>query len=90
MLGRPPNPKKQENPPWFKLLKPGCAEAFLRDSDVVMEAMLHFFSKHSHNFDQDGTHDLSEVFKKLVTKAGLLGSDIYEIEASGTGPEELK
>ena len=55
-----------------------------------MEARLCFFSKHSHNFDQDGTHDLSEVFKKLVTKAGLLGSDIYEIEASWTGLEEIK
>ena len=55
-----------------------------------MEARLCFFSKHSHNFDQDSTHDLSKVFKKLATKAGLLGSNIYEIEASWTGPEELK
>ena len=32
VLEGPPYPKKQENPPWFKLLKPSHAEAFLRDS----------------------------------------------------------
>ena len=89
-LGGPSNPKKQENPPWFKLLKPSHADAFLRDSDIVMEARLCFFSKYSHNFDQDSTHDLSKVFKKLAMKAGLLGTNIYEIEASSTGLEELK
>ena len=41
-LGRPPYPKKQENPPWFKSLKPSHAEAFLRDSNIVVEARSHF------------------------------------------------
>ena len=81
-LGGPPNPKKQENPPWFKSLKPSYAEAFLRDSDIVVEARLHFFSKHSYNFNQDGNRDLSKIFKKLAMRAGLLGTVIYEIEAS--------
>ena len=89
-LGGPSKPKKQENPPWFKSLKPGHAEVFLRDSDIVVEARSCFFSKHSYNFNQDGNCDLSKIFKKLATKAGLLGTDIYEIEASWTGPEELK
>ena len=89
-VGGPPCPKKRETPPWFKSLKPSCADAFLRDSDMVVEARLLFFSKHSCNFNQDGNHDLSEVFKKLAEKAGLLGTGIYEIQASWTGPEELK
>ena len=82
MAGGPPNPKKQETPPWFKSLKPSWADTFLRDSDLVVEARLHFFCKPSYNFNQDGNCDLSEVFKKLAKKAGLLGTDIYEIEAS--------
>ena len=86
----PPNPKKWETPSWFQSLKPSQADAFLRDSDLVVEARSCFFSKHSYNFNQDGNCDLSEVFKKLAKKAGLLGTDIYEIEASWTGPEELK
>ena len=66
------------------------ADAFLRDSDLVVEGRLPFFSKHSYNFYQDGNQDLSKVFKKLAKKACLLGTDIYEKEASWTGPEELK
>ena len=89
-LWGPPNLKKQENPPWFKLLKPSHAEAFLRDSDIVVEARLHFFSKHSYNFNQDGNRDLSRIFKKLATSASLLVTNIHEIEASWTGLEELK
>ena len=46
-LGRPLNPKKWENLPWFKSLKPSNVEAFLRDSDIVVKARSCFFSKHS-------------------------------------------
>ena len=90
VLGGPPNPKKWENPPWFKLLKPSHAEAFLRESDIVVEDRLCFFSKHSYNFNPGGNCDLSRIFKKLATSASLLGTDIHEMEASWTGPEELK
>ena len=90
MLGGPPRPKKWETPPWFKLLRPSCAEAFVRDSSIVIEARLHFFSKHSYNFTGDGSHDLSAIFKKLAMSAGLLGTAIYEIQSSWTGPEVLK
>ena len=88
--GGPPNPKKWETPPWFKSLKPSWADTFLRDSDLVVEARLCFFSKQSYNFTQDGNCNLSEIFKKLGEKAGLFGTDIHEKEASWTGPEELK
>ena len=56
----------------------------------MVKARLCFFSKHSYNSNQDGTHDLSGIFKKLAVSASLLGTDIHEIEASWTGPEELK
>ena len=90
VVGGTPNPKKWETPPWFKSLKPSHADTFLRDSDMVVVARLHFFSKHPYNFNQNGNHDLSGVFKKLAEKAGLLGTDIYEIQASWMGPDELK
>ena len=69
MLGGPPSPKKQKTPPWFKLLKPSHAEAFLRDSSMVVEARLHFFSKHSYHFTEDSNCDLSRIFKKLAVSA---------------------
>ena len=57
---------------------------------MVVEVTLCFFSKHSYNFIEDGNHDLSRIFKKLAVSAALLGMDIHEIQASWTGPEELK
>ena len=56
----------------------------------MVEARLHFFSKHSYNFTDDGSCDLSGIFKKLAVSGSLLGTDIYEIQSSWTGPEELK
>ena len=90
MLGAPPSPKKWKTHPWFKSLKPSHAEDFLRDSSIVVEARLHFFSKHSYNFNQDGNHDHSRIFKKLTVSASLLGTVIHEIQASWIGPEKLK
>ena len=90
MQGEPPSPKKWEAPVWFTSLKPSCAEAFLQDSDSMREARICFFSKHSHNFIDDGTCDLSGVFKELAESAGLLGEAIHEIQLLWTGPEELK
>ena len=88
--GGPPSSKWQEIPPWKTALKLSCAEAFGRDSDLVKEARREFFSKHSYNFIAEGTHNLSEIFRQMATSAELLGTSIYEIQASWTGPDELK
>ena len=86
----PSSPKRQEAPAWFTSLKPSHAEAFLWDSSIMKEARLHFFSNHSYNFVDDGTRDLSDVFKELAKSASLLGEAIYEMQLSWTRPEELK
>ena len=57
---------------------------------MVVEARLHFFSKHSYNFTEDSNRDLSGIFKKLAVSTGLLGTAVYEIQSSWTRPEELK
>ena len=72
------------------MLKPSHAEAFGWDSDLVKEARKEFFSKHSYNFIMEGTHDLSEIFRQMATSAKLLGTSIYEIQASWMGPDELR
>ena len=38
----------------------------------------------------EGTHDLSEIFKQMAVSANLLGTSIYEIQASWIGPDKLK
>ena len=69
---------------------PSHAKAFSWDSDLVREARREFFLKHSYNFTTDGTHNLSEIFKQMAMSADLLGTSIHEIQASWTGPDELK
>ena len=86
----PSSPKKYEAPVRFTTLKPSHMEAFLWDSSIIQDARACFFSKHSYDFINDGTHDLSNVFKGLAKSAGLLGEAIYEIQLSWTRPEELK
>ena len=89
-LGGPPSPKRQETPPWYKTLKPSYAEAFSQDSDMVKEARMEFSLKHFYNFATDGTCDLSRTFRQLAASTNLLGTSIYEIQSSWTGPKELK
>ena len=86
----PSSSKRQETPIWFASLKPSHADAFSRDSDIVKEARLCFFSNHSCNWVTDGTNYLSDVFKELAESTGLLGEAIYKIQLSWTRPEELK
>ena len=89
-LGGPPSSKRQEIPSWYRALKLNHAKAFGWNSDLVKEARREFFSKHSYNFTTDGTHDLSEIFNQMAMSADLLGTSIHEIQASWTGPNELK
>ena len=86
----PLSSKQQEISHWDRAFKPSHAEAFGRDSDLVKEARKEFFSKHSYNFVMEGTHDLSEIFRQMATSTELLGTSIYEIQASRMGPDELK
>ena len=65
-LGEPPSSKWQEIPPWYRALKLSHTKAFGQDSDLVKEARREFFSKHSCNFNTDGTCDLSEIFKQMA------------------------
>ena len=88
--GGPSISKWQETLPWNRALKPSHAEAFSWDSDLVKETKKAFFSKHSYNFVNDGTHNLCEIFWQMATNAKLLGTSIHKVQASRMGPEELK
>ena len=52
---------------------------------MVKEARREYLSKQSYDFTSDGTHDLSRIFKHLTTRAGLLGTSIYETQSPGLG-----
>ena len=56
----------------------------------MKEARIHFFSNHPYDWVNNGTNDLSDVFKGLAKSASVLGEAIYKIQLSWTGPEVLK
>ena len=90
ILEGPPSSKQQEIPPWDRALKLSHVEAFSQGSDLVKEVRKEFFSKHSYNFIMERTHDPLEIFRQMVVSTELLGTSIYEIQASWMGPDELK
>ena len=77
------------NLPWNKVLRPSHAEAFSEDLNLVKEAREAFFLKHSYNFVDDRTCNLSEIFWHMATNTELLGTLIHEIQVSWMGLEEL-
>ena len=86
----PPSSKWQEVPPWNKVLKQSCLEAFSWDTELVKEAKKEYFLKHSYNFTLEGTCNLSEVFKQMAKSADLLGTSIHKIQVVWRGPDELR
>ena len=48
-----------------------------------------YFRSHCPNFNNDNSHDFTDVFQHMAETIGLLGSAIYEIKESWTGQDEL-
>ena len=82
--------KQQDILPWNRALKPSHTEVFGQDSYLVKGSREEFFSKHSYNFIMKGTCNLLEIFRQMATSPDLLGTSIYEIQASWSGPDEIK
>ena len=75
--------------PLYKALTASHLEAFNWDSPLVRETREEYFRKHSPNFDNENTCDLSEVFQHMVVVTELFGSSIYEISGNLDGTDEL-
>ena len=82
--------KQQEIPPWYKVLKWSCSEAFSWDTSLVMEARKEYFKSHSPNFTMDSTCDLSEVCRHMAESTGLLGLTHLQNSEVWEGPDELQ
>ena len=76
--------------PLYRALAPCCLEVFNWDSSPVWEMREEYFKRHCLNFSTDNTCDLLEVFRHMIIAAELLGSSIYEIKETWTGPDELQ
>ena len=60
-------------------------EAFCKDSDLVKHIRQTYFRAHWLVFDREVTHELTNVFKELAEMAGLLDTEIHQVQ----GKKEL-
>ena len=49
-----------------------------------------YFQNHYPNFNNENSHDLSDVFQCMAETAGLLSSIIYKIQEVWTGQDQLQ
>ena len=67
----PTNPKRGKLINWEALMKYSCFDAFSRDSGLVKEARVHYFTMHPWDWTQGNMDDLSDIFRGLAEHAGL-------------------
>ena len=85
----PPSLKWQEVMLLQKALTQSCQEAFGQDSSLVRKMREEYFRSHCPNFNNENSHNFTDVFQCMTETTGLLGSTIYEIKEAWTGWDEL-
>ena len=63
-----------------KALKEPQRQAFSKESDVVKVARWAYQKAHQANFEQEGSYDLSSIFKQMATSINLLGTKVHEVQ----------
>ena len=76
--------------PLHKTLTGSQWEAFARDSDLVQKVRQEHYKTNCPHFDHKTSCDLMNVFWDMIAIAGLLGSQIYEIQEVWEGKSNLQ
>ena len=85
-----PHSKQKEELPLHKALTRSQQEAFSRDSWLVHKAKEECYPENCPHFNSENSCDLMDIFQNMIESAGLLGSEIYEIQDTWTGRCELE
>ena len=85
-----PHFKQRDEMPLHKSLLGSQGEAFTKDLDLVWKAREDYIKTNHPHLNCKTSHDLTGIFWDMVTSAGLLGSQIYEIQEVCTGWDELQ
>ena len=85
-----PTHQKQKEGKFLVGLKENCQEVFCRDFNLVWAMRQRYFEAHHPTFNQEGSHDLSDLFQEMITSANLLDSEIYEIQEIWTGLKDFQ
>ena len=84
-----PHWRWKEGRPLVRPHKESHWEAFGKDSDLVWVTRQVYFKMHHPNYVHEGSHDFSHTFKEMDTSAGLMGSDVHEVQKVWTGQKDL-
>ena len=84
-----PHLKWQEVAPLHKALTRSHQEAFSWDSHLVRKTREEYFQSHCPNFNNENSHDLTDIFRCMIETTGLLGSAIHKIKEAWTVQDEL-
>ena len=73
----------------MRLLMENHQETFRKDSDLI-QATRHTYSKMHHpDYNHKGSQDLSHTFQEMATSAGLMDSEVHEVQEVWTGQKDL-
>ena len=75
---------------WQTSMKSSHSDTFSQDSDLIKEVRTRYFSTHPWDWTQRNTNNLSDIFRGLAQRAGLLGECIFKMQDSWKGPDHLK
>ena len=76
----PSHSKQKEEMPFHKALSRSQQEALSRDSWLVHKAREEYYWENHPHFNSENACDLIDVFQNIIESAGLLGSEIYDIQ----------
>ena len=84
-----PHQRQKKGRPLARLLKASYQEAFSKDSGLIQATRQAYFKMHHPNYDHERSHDLSCTFQEMATSAGLMGSEVHEVQEVWTGKKDL-
>ena len=73
-----------------KLLKESSQEAFSKDTEIIKAARWAYYPSCKGMFAQEGSYDLTSIFREMAQETNLLIAEIHEVQEVWTSGLELK
>ena len=89
-LGEWPHQKWKDGRPLGRLLKESHQEAFSKDTEIIKAARWAYYPSIRQMFSQEGSYDLTSIFREMARETNLLNVEIHEVWEVWAGRWELK
>ena len=89
-LEEQPYQRQKYGRPLARLLKESHQEAFSKDTEIVKAARQAYHLSHKGMFTQEGSYDLTLIFRQMAQETNLLNAEIHEVQEVWASGWELK